>query len=43
MAYVIVIVQKKPLVVYFHGEWCGYCVTLKKQALSSKEVNEFAD
>ena len=43
MAYVIALAQKKPLVVYFHEEWCGYCVTLKKQALFSKEVNEFAD
>lgn len=43
MAYAIGIAQKKPLVVYFHGEWCGNCVTLKKEALLSKEVNEFAD
>lgn len=43
MAYAIALAQKKPLMVYFHGEWCGYCLTLKKEALLSKEVNEFAD
>lgn len=43
MAYAIAIAQKKPLVVYFHREWCGYCVMLKTEALLSKEVNAFAD
>lgn len=33
--------EKRPLIVYFHVEWCGYCQHLNKEFLGDNDVDEF--
>lgn len=33
--------EKRPMIVYFYTDWCGYCRSLNSQILAKSEVEEF--
>jgi thioredoxin-related protein len=33
--------QNKPVVIYFHAEWCAYCVRMEKETFTDPTVIEF--
>ena len=40
-AYEIANNGKRPLIVYFHVDWCGYCKYLNKEFLDDYDVDEY--
>ena len=37
-AYALQEKEKKPLLIFFHTDWCKYCFTMKKNTFSDKEI-----